>query len=179
MGPMAEPRLSIAEYTVLGIVWREGPCTTYAVMRELSNSSSTFYRKRASSTYRVAQRLVDLGFLSPVGEGVGARGDRLLEATAKGRAELRRWLTPPTPQFEVDHSMDLVRLRVFFLGALPAGEQRAFLEAALKSLKVRLVKQEEDVATASNEFEALGSLGGVYETKARMAWLEEVKRRLD
>lgn len=174
---MPREKLSTSEYTVLGLVWRDGPCTTYAVMKELASSASTFYRNRAASTYRVAQRLIDLGFLELDGDEIGTRGDRLIKATAKGQAELQRWLSPPLPKVEVDHTIDLVRLRVHFLAALPPADRAAFVDEALNAAKARLQELEE-AAPAEDAFEALGSLGLIHETKARIAWLEEVKEAL-
>jgi DNA-binding PadR family transcriptional regulator len=174
---MPREKLSTSEYTVLGIVWRDGPCTTYAVMRELASSASTFYRNRAASTYRVAQRLIGLGLLELDGEEIGSRGDRQIKATEKGYAELQKWLSPPIPKVEVAHTIDLIRLRVHFIAALDGPGRVAFLDDALNAARQRLAELER-VKPSPDPFEALGSLGTIYETRARIEWLEQVKKRL-
>ena len=56
------------EYTVLGIAWKRGPCTTYALMMELSTSTSTFYKKRAGTTYPLVERLIKNVYLQQSAE---------------------------------------------------------------------------------------------------------------
>jgi hypothetical protein len=60
---VARTKLSPIEYTVLGIAWKRGPCTTYALMKEMSSSTSTFFKNRASTIYPLVERLIKMGQL--------------------------------------------------------------------------------------------------------------------
>jgi len=171
---------SITELTILGIVWSKGPCTTYVVMRELAASPSSFYRNRAATAYRSVQRLVTEGLLENVGDTIGSRRDRPIRITDKGYSELRSWLTPPLPDIEVAHTVDLVRLRLFFVGAIDRSERGNLVDDAIDLLRRHLVAVEAVVRqeVETDPIASLASLGSVYETKARIEWLEAIRAKL-
>ncbi|MBS1718247.1 MAG: PadR family transcriptional regulator [Armatimonadetes bacterium] len=170
-------QLSTIEQTVLGIVWLIGPCTTYGVMRELKSSSSTYYRNRAGTTYPTVERLVKGGLLDYCEEGVGARKERRLVITSAGVSQLTEWLKPPTPEAEIRFSRDLLRLRINFLGALPRELRQPFLTSARATLESFLQECEAVVAGDGEDadpFVLLANRGVIHETRARIAWLDEI-----
>ena len=81
-------------------------------MIELSSSTSTFFKKRASTTYPLVERLINMGLLAQSAD-VGARGERSVEMTDMGMEALQVWLTQPLDFGEVAHTVDFVRLRTF------------------------------------------------------------------
>lgn len=172
---MSRRDLSSAEYTVLGLIWREGPCTTYAVMLKLASSPSSFFRKRASSTYSEVQKLLKRGFVEPAGDGVGTRGDRQIAITAAGLKALREWLSPPVPPLDAAYSNDLIRLRMNFLGALEPADQLAFVEDALRLMRGLALEYERAIEERGHESHPIAIVGILYETRARIAWLEYVR----
>jgi len=174
---VSSAKLSTTEYTVLGLVSVNGPCTTYVVMKELASSASTFYRNRAATTYRVVQRLIESHLLEPVGEELGARGDRLINITPLGLEELRAWLRPPIAKVEVDHTIDLIRLRIYFLSVITPAERALFLDAAISALSTR-VSEYEELSHVPDPFDSMANLGGLLETQARLKWLHSIRSRL-
>ncbi|MBX7133161.1 MAG: hypothetical protein K1X67_10840 [Fimbriimonadaceae bacterium] len=163
--------LSTLEYTVLGYAWLRGPCTTYAIMKELSQSESTYHQSRAGTAYSIARRLVGFGLLDQDESGS-------VTISSAGLAELQAWLTPPIPREDVAHSADLLRLRFFFLGAVDQATRLAFIDAAIEDLHAFL-KRCRDLLPKN---EALGDYYGVLattstllETKARIHWLQLVR----
>lgn len=165
------------EQTVLGIVWQIGPCTTYAVMRELSASSSTYYRNRAGTTYPIVERLVKSGLLDYGGDPAGPRKDRLVHVTEAGKTSLALWLDPPIPQAEIGQTRDLLRLRIYFLSALAPAKRKEFLRQSRMALVNHLAACEEacrEHQQLTDPFVSLADLGAVYETKARIAWIDEI-----
>ena len=172
-GPMKAKQLSTMEHTVLGIVWQSGPCTTYAVMKELRSSGSTYYRDRAGTTYPIVERLVGAKLLR-YQKATGTRGDRQIETTALGIKRLREWLSPPIPLAEVGLMRDLLRLRVFFLAALEPAERKAFLTQARITLEEHLAQCSASIGAHSDPFVRLADLGAVRETEARIAWIDEI-----
>ena len=56
--------LTDLELTVLGIIWKDGPSTAYALMRELAESPTSHYRAGAGSIYPLVARLKKRGYLN-------------------------------------------------------------------------------------------------------------------
>ncbi|MDR3691113.1 MAG: PadR family transcriptional regulator [Fimbriimonas sp.] len=173
-------KLSISEYTILGLVWAKGPCTTYTIMREMAASPTTFYRNRAATTYRTVHRLESAGLVAPVDGTVGARQDRLIRISEAGALSLESWLTPPLSNVEVAHTIDLVRLRMYFIGALPAQKRTELVDDALLRLKdrLRVVETTAERERENDPYAYLATLGAVLETQARIRWLEAVRENL-
>jgi DNA-binding PadR family transcriptional regulator len=169
---MKTRKLSAIEFTVLGLTWQHGPCTTYSLMKGLANAGSTYFRNRAGTTYSVTKRLVEFGYLQS-GE------DDMIAITEDGRAVLCQWLEDPVPISEVAYTVDLIRLRTYFLGILPGEDRLKFVDESLKGLReVRahclvLFKKSEE---ASDYFGALAMLAAIKETDARIEWVTAVRR---
>lgn len=167
-------KLSTLEMTVLGLSWLRGPSTTYALMKELSLSVSSYHKSRAGAAYSVTSRLIAAGFLEH--EHSGSKNVRITES---GEEALRAWLKPPISSSDIAHSADLVRLRFFFLGAIPLPDRLAFidqvsdeLESLLETSKQMLPANEE----IGDHFGVLATLSMVLETRARIEWLRIVRR---
>lgn len=161
-----ERKLSSLEMTVLGLAWLRGPRKPYAIMKELSLSPSSHHRSRAGATYSVVKRLVGFGLLVQ---------DELVRVTPAGEEALRQWLCEPIPEADLNHTLDPVRLRTYFLGKIEAGERLAFVETTLAALDEveRAWAGAMDAHEALGEyFGVLGAAGAVLEVRARRAWLE-------
>jgi DNA-binding PadR family transcriptional regulator len=159
--------LSTLELTALGIVWKKGPCTAYAVMREFSGSQTVAYRSGAGSIYPLLKRLGGAGFLSLVGDK--------LSITPLGVSQLKAW------DPEVSTNLDPLRSRVYFLGVLSVEEQRSFLSQSLLALKALLKEAKAGVKAyrdAGQEMSALAMTGAVYETEARIKFVKELEKAL-
>jgi DNA-binding PadR family transcriptional regulator len=176
---MPRKTLSAMEFTVLGIAWKRGPCTTYALMKELGSSTSTYYKSRAGTAYPLVDRLIKMGLLA-MASGTGARNEKLVSVTEAGEQELRRWLAAPIGLDEVAHTMDFVRLRVFYLGAATREERAAVLHSAIRSLEEHLQLcslAAEKYAAMGDAFSTLATEGVMHETKARLEWLRSIRSR--
>ena len=168
------------EYTVLGIAWKRGPCTTYALMMELSSSTSTFYKKRAGTTYPLVERLIKNGLLQQSDE-VGARGERSVVVTDLGMEALQSWLTDPIELGEAAHTVDFLRLRTFYLGAVKPDDRAHFVDSSLAQLRAHELSCERAIARYAemgDEFSSLATEAALYETRARMAWMTASRERL-
>jgi DNA-binding PadR family transcriptional regulator len=177
---VARTKLSPIEYTVLGIAWKRGPCTTYALMKEMSSSTSTFFKNRASTIYPLVERLIKMGLLAQ-SEDIGARGERSVVVTESGIIALKFWLTEPLDFGEVAHTVDFVRLRTFYLGAAKPEQRAQFLASAMEQLEAheascqRAIDKYKEMGDA---FSALASEGVLYETRARKEWLTAAREQL-
>jgi uncharacterized protein (DUF2267 family) len=121
------------------------------------------------------------GLIRHVSAEKGARQEQALEITEAGMDVLREWLTPPVSEEEVASTRDLVRLRIYFLGAVPPEQRRALVEDSLEGVRKHLETVEAMVAEHEKEedpFLALADMGAVYEAKARIAWLESILEKV-
>ncbi len=169
---MAKRKFSTVEMTVLGMAWLRGPCTIYAVMKELSSSASTYHKSRAGTAYSVSKRLLKLGMIEEIGDG-------LIRVSGEGEAVLRDWIGPDVPLMDVAHSADLLRLRFFFLKALPPPDRLAFIDKSLASLNIFLLRCEDLISKnqdIGDYFGALATASVVLETRARIRWLNVVRQ---
>jgi PadR family transcriptional regulator, regulatory protein AphA len=165
--------LSTIELTFLGMTWLRGPCTIYAVMKELSASESTFHRSRAGTAYSVAKRLKEEGLIEEL-EEPGERGEKLLHVTSQGLRQLQNWIQSPVPLMDIAHTADLVRLRFFFLAAVPVEQRLGLIRSALDGLFefhercIGLLSENEQIG---DYFGVLATSSIILETRARIKWL--------
>ncbi|MGZ4807924.1 MAG: PadR family transcriptional regulator [Thermoanaerobaculia bacterium] len=167
--------LTELEWCVVGVVWRDGPMTAYEIAALFTKSLSPYWSGSAGAIYPAVSRLRRRGLI---------RGDRrvrktVLSITKKGIAALREWLTPPLPEDAVAPSLDSVRTRLFFLEVLPLKQRLAFLAEAERAVKERIAQLEErrrEDEASGEIFEAFGGLAVIYELKARLRWLEAVRK---
>ena len=149
-------------------------------MKELASSTSTYYKAKAGTAYPLVDRLLKQGLLAHDGS-VGGKGEKLISVTEMGITDLRGWLTNRLDLAEVAHTVDFVRLRVFYLGATSPDERRAFQSTMhLCELQTHLASCESAIGryeAMGDDFSALATLGVVAETKARISWLAEIRRR--
>lgn len=169
-----ERKLSNIEMAVLGFAFLRGPCTIYAIMKELSQSESTYYKSRAGTAYSVANRLLTFGLL----QASGTDEDRLVSISGPGLDAIRKWISP-MPAADAAHSADLIRLRFFFLGALNLSDRLAFIDSAIVELERMLPKC--DALLDENErigdyFGVLATSSVILETNSRIRWLRMVRK---
>ena len=174
---MTDRKLSTIELTVLGFAWLRGPCSIYAIMKEISSSESSFYKSRAGTAYSVANRLLGFELLESIPSPV-KDDEKLIQITEAGVSALQAWITPPIPLPDIFHSADLIRLRFFFLGVVDKESRLDFIEDSIRGLNVFLTKCEELIPkneALGDYFGVLATVSTILETKARIEWLVMVR----
>ena len=171
-------RLSELECAVLGVFWRRGPCSAYAVQQNFQPISSG-WSASPGAVYPLLRRLLRLELIAPA--ETARRGKRTIRTyglTAAGRAALERWVLNP-PEWAALPSADPIRTRTFFLDVLPAPRRRAFVIEAERRTSEALTQFEKDSA-AMNErsLERLARLGGAHALRARRRWLRTIRERV-
>lgn len=171
--------LSELEGCVLGLVWRGGPCTPYAVRCALRASPSPHWGHSAGSIYPIFRRLERDGRVAAEPHATGARRSLRYRITPSGRAALRRWLGPAVSVFSASLPPDPLRTRVAFLGALDPPDRAQFLKEA----EARILAQMEDAAgyarAADDPWSRLVSDGARATLHARLEWIRRARRALD
>ncbi len=171
-------KLSDLELVALGVVWKRGPCTSYAVMKELAGSPSSHWSGSAGAIYPAVKRLTRQGYLSCAADPVDRRGRRLYRIAPKGTAALKRWLVPPHPQAAALFTYDPIRTQTYFLGVLSSKQRAKFLDACEAALReqVPVVADEcERYRRAGDEFSALAVGGARYVIRARLEWIADLR----
>jgi len=167
---------------VLGIVWKMGPMTPYAIRREFLTSPTPHFSGSAGAVYPLVRRLAERGSLSSESADEDRRGACLYRITPRGRCELREWLTPPLEDADVGAGFDPVRARVYFLESLTPGARRRLLKDAgeasrrkLSELRADELRYEESGDVCSR----MASIGVRRAIEARIGWLEEAAREFE
>ncbi len=164
-----------------GIVEKSGPCTAYHVRSELKISPSAHWQASAGSVYPLLARLEVQGLLTGIDDPQDGRGRRLLRATAKGRAALREWIKAGAQPKLITSITDPVRSRMFFLQALSAADQRAYLDRTIQQMQAHLSETQARRAGADivkDRYDYYGALGAEKLTHTRLEWLKTVRAGL-
>lgn len=171
--------LTDLEYMVLGIVWKRHAATGYEVVREFAHSAASYYRSREGAIYPLLARLVKRRYLLARAERRGKRPATRYAIAPAGLRALRDWLRGPVPREDATVPPDLIRVRVYFLGAVAPVHRRAMLRdarrqvaAELEMLRERLVASHDE----GNHFAVLALEGIVNTMQAREHWLGEIER---
>ncbi|HYM62419.1 MAG TPA: helix-turn-helix transcriptional regulator [Thermoanaerobaculia bacterium] len=173
--------LTELEQCVVGVVWRDGPMTAYEIAALFASSLSPYWSGSAGAIYPVVRRLRQRGLLRGTQKAWNGSRKTVLTITAKGVALLKAWLGPPLPLEAGAASYDSVRTRLFFIEVLAPKERMPFIAEAERVVReqLRLVQRRLEENEARGEWsEALGSLGVIYEMKARLRWLKAVRERI-
>ena len=174
-------KLSDLEHTILGIVFKRGPCTPYLVAREFLNSPSSHWRGSAGSVYPAVTKLHRIGFLKKtIGKSLGRRCS-LFTLAPKGLKQLQSWLMPPLPEAAASITFDPLRTRSFFLRVLSPEQQLAFFDDAEKQLLAQLPALQADCEAyreAGDWHSEQAQIGTLLVTEARLAWVRQYRRAL-
>jgi DNA-binding PadR family transcriptional regulator len=173
--------LTELEGCVLGLIATRGPCTPYAVRRELQESPSRHWSASAGAVYPLVRRLQRRGLVRVHGRMADDRRGRLYALTSAGQRAFRAWLGPPCLPAAVSVPPDPLRSRVAFLSVLERHAQAALLADALARMAAHLREvgtYTERKQAEGDRFEYLVSRGAYLMMQARIAWLEESARAL-
>ncbi len=168
-------RLSTLEFTVLGILWKTGGATAYAVTQEFSQSETSAYRSGAGSIYPLLNRLDKAGLVESAGKGED------FTLTPEGLETLQSWYQAPLPDEGFTCLLDPMRSRIYFLRSVPPDQRDTFIKEALDGMKLLAAKCErllESFKAHGDEFSILATEGTLSETKARIKWLKKIKAEM-
>jgi len=164
------------EGCILGHLWKHGPCTAYSVRKALLDSPSLHWSGSAGAVYPLLARFEARGLVRSKKTMRGDRAGWLCSITPAGRGRLLAWLGPPIAPDVVAIAPDPLRTRLYFLGALAPRRRAAFFTQARTALEdhLRTLAAQE----TPDAFDRLAMRGAMASTRARIAWLEDVRRAL-
>jgi DNA-binding PadR family transcriptional regulator len=174
--------LSELELAVLGIVWKKGPCTPYAIRKEFLTSPTPHFSGSAGAIYPLVRRLEDRRLLVSEPDPRGRKARILCTLTRRGRSALSKWLTSPVRDEAASPVFDPLRLRVFFLAALSRRQRRLFLDRAVDGLAKMIPVLDTDrkrYIRSGDRFSQLASDGMMQILKARIKWMKAIRLQLE
>lgn len=173
--------MSDLELTILGIVWKKGPCTSYVVAREFVTSPSSHWSGSAGAIYPAVQRLARRRYLKAEKESDRGRTRRLYTITERGLEALRQWLLPPFPDSAAQITFDPIRTRAYFLALLGRDQRKAFLDEAEEKLgaQIPVLRAEcERYRRAGDSFSEIAMSGALFEIEGRLEWIRAIRNKL-
>ena len=176
-----ERRLTNLELTALGIIWKRKGCSAYDVMMEFAGSLTAQFKSRAGSVYPLIKRLHKEGLLEQTQAARGRQSRSEYAITSEGRRVLAQWMSAPVSESEVALNADPIRTRVYFLKLLSPKKRLEFLDEVHLQLKQHLKQCEnatEEFREAKNDYAVLAMKGALRVTKARIAWIAEIRDEL-
>ena len=167
--------LSELEGVILGVVWREGPCSPYVVKREFEQSPSSSWSASAGAIYPAITKLEAHGLLSSREEAWRGRTRRLVRLTARGRTALRAWLSD-LPDWTGRVTSDPIRARAHFLDLLPDQDGRLAFLATAEANTRQAITELDALDGDRPEYERLATLGSRLQLRARLQWIRVARR---
>lgn len=170
------------ELTVLGVVWRDGPCTPYHVRKQFLASPTQAWSGSAGTIYPLMRRLEEQGHLCSDDAEGDRRGTRLYRVTPAGRRALKRWLRPPIAPHAVGPGADPIRTRLLFIEALSPKERQEFLAVVSEQLEEaasELRALERKVREKRDRVSTLAARGASLIARARRDWFKLVCDELE
>ncbi len=132
-GKSKDRALTELEGATLGVVLRDGPCTSYAIKELFRASPSEFWSGSAGSIYPLMQRLETRGLVASEQGSTGRRGRREYRITAAGRRAFRSWLTDAERAAGMGY--DPLRTRLVFFDRLSPKARARFRDAVLAAME--------------------------------------------
>ena len=166
------------EATVLGHLWRLGPCTAYSVRKFFLDSPTSRFSGSTGAIYPLVARLESRGLIASTPVSQGRREGRHLAITAAGLETLRDWLL--SPGGAEGAAYDPLRTQMLFLGALSGAERLSWFERAEAMEKAqmdRLIEHRSSYSGRDVYFE-LAASNALAHVRSRMAWLREARKTL-
>jgi DNA-binding PadR family transcriptional regulator len=176
---MAE--LSDLENVVLGVVWKFGPLTPYAVRKEFLMSHSSHFSGSAGAIYPLMERLEGKGLISSTTLQRGERTRSLYRITRAGSAALRKWLRLSLPEKSSVTTYNPLRSRFYFLKALSPERRAEFLENAERKVReeIALIKNQCDRYKEKGEtYSYLSLRNALLVLSSQLKWIAEVKEEI-
>jgi len=174
--------LSDLECVVLGLVWRKGSCTAYAIRKEFVQSSSSYWSGSAGAIYPLMERLEKRRLIESQAGSQGKRNHLLYSITSEGERELSRWLSDLPSNKSCVITFNPLRSRMFFLDALSREDRIAFLrnaQAKLKQEVPRALDKQGDYLERGDFFGNLAMESVLHTLRSQLSWLDEAMSHLE
>lgn len=149
---LKDPKIPSLGYALMGLLHGK-PSSGYDLRKIFSSTSLKTYSDSPGAIYPALRRLEQQSMIrSTIIEGGGLRRRQVFRLTAKGLAELKKWIALPISREDVERGYDQILLRFAF------SETVAGPSAALQLLGELRAVIEKHIARLHEEFQASNSV---------------------
>jgi DNA-binding PadR family transcriptional regulator len=170
--PKAKLDLTDNEGTVLSLVHRIQPTTTYQIWRIYEASPVSSFNTSKGKVYPLIDRLVARKLLASEKVETDGRGTERLSCTALGEQALRRWVGEIKPSHLLLEDPLRTKVQSFYL--LSRDEQIDWITGAKEQLADRLDLLDEYGRSVTVPYLDFVHDNAVRATRARVAWLDRM-----
>ena len=166
-------KLTELDFCVLGVIWRFGPLSAYAVRKVFRNSHTASWSSSSGSLYPSIRRLLTADLVAATATE-DRRGTNLFSVTTEGAERLKAWIRDIEPALGTA-TPDPIRTRAQFITCLSIGERAEFVKASLQVTSQALqCLQESPEGDRTDVLDQLGILGASLELNGRIEWLKRL-----
>lgn len=175
------PVLSNLEFLVLGVIWRDGPCTAYRIRKEFADSPNSFWSGSQGSIYPLLRKLESHEFVKSKADSGDQRKTKLVTITPAGKRQLMFWFDVSRPRSMLLQEYDSIRTQLFFIDVLPISKQKKYVDRLMTMLR----EQRDEIAKEIRNCDSdkphyrIAWQGVLATNEARQKWLTSVRRQLN
>ena len=168
--PAGKHQLTDNEGTLLSLVQRLQPTTTYQIIKVYAGSPVSNFSTSKGKTYPLIARLEELGLLSKKRIAKDKRGTEELRCTEAGRRALKNWVK----QIRPEHLLleDPLRTRVQSFDLLSPAERTDWILETKRQLHTKLQDLDAYGKDVDVPFKDFVHDNAVRSLRARMDWLD-------
>ncbi|GAA4746835.1 hypothetical protein GCM10023264_10630 [Sphingomonas daechungensis] len=170
--PRGKRDLTDNEGTLLSLVLRIQPTTSYQIIKIYSDSPISNFNTSKGKIYPLISRLEEEGLISKRRKDADRRGTEELSCTALGRRAVKDWVLKIRP----DHLLldDPLRTRVQSFELLSADERARWVLNAKEQLHSKLDELEEYGRSVEVPFKEFVHDSAVRSLRSRIDWLDRM-----
>lgn len=166
-------RLTDNEGSLLGVVARRQPVTTYQLLKTYEASPVSSFNTSKGGVYKMVRRLVDQGLLGAESIPDDARNSEVLRCTDLGLDMLRAWVMDVKPIHTLVY--DPLRTRLLSLDLLSRDERIAWIAHTRKLLVEKMAEVEAYERTAEVPYKDIAHLGAIGSLEGKIGWLDRLR----
>ena len=159
------------EGTVLSVISRRQPLTTYQLRKEFMQLPTTSYNSSKGALYRLIARIADRGLIATE-QGTDRRSSEMLRLTPLGQKALAAWVLRTGPEHSIAN--DPLLLRLGSLGDVSPAERVQWIAAAKKSLLFKKQEINDYYAVADVPYRDIAHGAALAIVDAKLEWLDRL-----
>ena len=168
---------------MLGLIWHDGPTTSYAVRTTFEQSPSDYFSGSAGAIYPLVKRLERAKLIRSRAVRRDGRSARMLEITDAGVDALKAWVGPPIEERMAAVSFDPIRTRLLFSEVLSNAKRMKLIDDAEEALAQVVAElsarwRHEANGEGNDPFARIATRGALDMARARLRWIRWVRKEL-
>jgi DNA-binding PadR family transcriptional regulator len=172
---LKDPKIPSLGYALMGLLHGK-PSSGYDLRKIFSSTSLKTYSDSPGAIYPALRRLEQQSMIrSTIIEGGGLRRRQVFRLTAKGLAELKKWIALPISREDVERGCGEILLRFAFSETAAGAASLQLLKELRAAIATQLARLHEEFRTSSGMMPISGRLAfecGIRGTECLLQWTE-------